>query len=248
MDSYMFLYNSTVSSTNVMFVVTPNAEIYYLPPEKKYYPCLIYFSGSTWKQTGKQLVIHTPRLKELPSMYGKSSRISLEWRHNDHDGVSNNRPHDCLLNRLFRRRSKKTSKLCVTGLCARNSLVTGEFPAQRNSNADFLSIWWRHHVGPQRNKPISQIPQSIRQISHNASFLLTKWCIVRYETGALWDLCTRSTDYTCYRTWRGTWVVSSVMGAERYALFTHKQRLMNYQWMQDKSCVYQIRNLAIIVH
>ena len=29
--------------------------------------------------------------------------------------------HYCLLNRLFRRRSKKTSKLCVTGLCVGNS-------------------------------------------------------------------------------------------------------------------------------
>ena len=32
---------------------------------------------------------------------------TLHWRHNDHDGVSNHQPHDCLLNRLFRRRSKK---------------------------------------------------------------------------------------------------------------------------------------------
>ena len=46
-------------------------------------------------------------------------------------GVSNHQPHDCLHNRLFRRRSKKISKLCVTGLCAGNSPVTGEFPAQR---------------------------------------------------------------------------------------------------------------------
>ena len=46
---------------------------------------------------------------------------SLHWRHNDHDSVSNHQPHDCLLNRLFRRRSKKTSKLCVTGLCVGNS-------------------------------------------------------------------------------------------------------------------------------
>ena len=30
--------------------------------------------------------------------------IPLPWRHNDHDGVSNRQPHDCLLNRLFRRR------------------------------------------------------------------------------------------------------------------------------------------------
>ena len=45
---------------------------------------------------------------------------TLQWRHNDHDGVSNHQPHGCLLNRLFRRRSKKTSKLRVTGLCVGN--------------------------------------------------------------------------------------------------------------------------------
>ena len=44
-----------------------------------------------------------------------------QWRHNDHDGVSNHQPHGCLLNRVFRRRSKKTSKLGVTGLCVGNS-------------------------------------------------------------------------------------------------------------------------------
>ena len=36
---------------------------------------------------------------------------SLQWRHNGRDGVSNHQPHDCLLNHLLRRRSKKTSKL-----------------------------------------------------------------------------------------------------------------------------------------
>ena len=46
---------------------------------------------------------------------------TLHWRHNDHDGVSNHQPHGCLLNRLFRRRSKKTSMLRVTGLCVGNS-------------------------------------------------------------------------------------------------------------------------------
>ena len=45
----------------------------------------------------------------------------LRWRHNDHAGVSNHQPHGCLLNRLFRLRSKKTSKLRVTGLCVGNS-------------------------------------------------------------------------------------------------------------------------------
>ena len=75
-----------------------------------------------------------------------SSRFkSLQWRHNGRDSVSNHQPHDCLLNRLFRRRSKKTSKLRVTGLCVGNSPGTGEFPAQMASNAENVSIWWRHH-------------------------------------------------------------------------------------------------------
>ena len=50
--------------------------------------------------------------------------IALQWRHNEHDGVSNHQPHDFLLNRLFRRRWEKTSKLCVTGFCEGNSPVT----------------------------------------------------------------------------------------------------------------------------
>ena len=50
------------------------------------------------------------------------------------------------LSRLFRWRSKKTSKLHVTDLCAGNSPVTGEFPTQMASDAENVSIGWRHHV------------------------------------------------------------------------------------------------------
>ena len=71
---------------------------------------------------------------------------SLQWRHNGRDSVSNHQPHHCLLSRLFRRKSKKTSKVRVTGLCVGNSPVTGEFPAQMASNTENVSIWWRHHV------------------------------------------------------------------------------------------------------
>ena len=70
---------------------------------------------------------------------------TLWWCHDEHDDISNHQPHDCLLNRLFRRRSKKTSKLCVAGLCEGNSPVTSEFPAQRASNAENVSIWWCHN-------------------------------------------------------------------------------------------------------
>ena len=77
--------------------------------------------------------------------------IALQWRHNDHDGVSNYQPHGCLLNRLFRRRSKKTSKLRVTGLCVGNA------PGPVNSP----------HKGPVTRKMfpfddvIMDIPQSV---------------------------------------------------------------------------------------
>ena len=55
------------------------------------------------------------------STLSKEHSFALHWRHNDHGGVLNHQPHGCLLNRLFRRRSKKSSKLRVTGHCAGNS-------------------------------------------------------------------------------------------------------------------------------
>ena len=73
------------------------------------------------------------------------STFASQWRHIEHDGVSNHQPHGCLRNRLYRRRSKKTSKLRVTGLCEGNSPATGEFPTQMASNVGNVSIWWRHH-------------------------------------------------------------------------------------------------------
>ena len=47
----------------------------------------------------------------------------LQWRHNGHDSFSNHQPHDSLLNRLFIHRSRNTSKLRVTGLCAVDRLT-----------------------------------------------------------------------------------------------------------------------------
>ena len=53
-----------------------------------------------------------------------------------------------------RRRSERTSKLRVTGLCVGNSPVTGEFPTQRASNAEDVSILWRHHMMAERGYPV----------------------------------------------------------------------------------------------
>ena len=54
----------------------------------------------------------------------QESKKTLQWCHNEHRGVSNHQPHDCLLNHLFRRSSKKTSKLRFIGLCVGNSPMT----------------------------------------------------------------------------------------------------------------------------
>ena len=72
--------------------------------------------------------------------------LSLQWRHNGRDSLSNHQPYECLLSRLIRHRTKKTSKLRVTGLCAGNSPESGEFPAQRANNAENVSIPRRYHV------------------------------------------------------------------------------------------------------
>ena len=95
-----------------------------------------------------------------------SQIVSLRWRHNERDGVSNHQPHDCLLKHLFRHRSKETSKLRVTGLCVGNSPVTGEFPAQRASNAEHVPIWWRHHAYWLRNDASSEKCKVVRKVTH----------------------------------------------------------------------------------
>ena len=96
-----------------------------------------YITCALWELSYNQQKYRAQHLQNL---------VSLHWRHNECDGVLNHQPHDCLLDRLFMRRSKKTSKLRVTGLCVGNSPVTGEFPAQRASNRENTSIWWRHHA------------------------------------------------------------------------------------------------------
>ena len=76
----------------------------------------------------------------------------LQWHHNKRDGVPKHRILDCLLNPSFRRRSKKKSKLRVTGFCEGNPRVTGGFPSQKSSNAEkfpfvdtimSLSTWYQ---------------------------------------------------------------------------------------------------------
>ena len=71
---------------------------------------------------------------------------SLQWRQNENDGVSNHQLPDCLLNRLYRRRSKKTSKLRVTGLSTVRGIHRWPVNSPHKKTEKNVSIWWRHHV------------------------------------------------------------------------------------------------------
>ena len=92
-----------------------------------------------WQRSQFNLSLKTVHQSYISAQQGLC--LPLQWHHNGHNGISNHQPPDCLLNRLFRCRSQKTSKLCVTGLCVGNSLVTSEFPAQMASNTENVSIW-----------------------------------------------------------------------------------------------------------
>ena len=83
-----------------------------------------------------------------PKTQNSKPKKSLKRCHNEHDRVSNHQRLDWLLSLLCSRRSRKTSKLRVTGLCEGNPPVTGGFPYQRASDAGSGSIWWRYHVQP----------------------------------------------------------------------------------------------------
>ena len=81
----------------------------------------------------------------IANAYADIVMTTLQGRHNELGGVSNHLRLECLPNGLSRHRFKKTSKTPLA-FCGGNSPLTGEFPAQRASNAENVSIWWRHHA------------------------------------------------------------------------------------------------------
>ena len=99
-----------------------------------------------WKQWRKQpgstlLACDFAMMFALRSWKFKIRADTLQRRHNERDGVSSHRRLDCLLKRLFRRRLKtKKSKLGIICFCEGKSPVTVEFPTQRHSNVEKVSI------------------------------------------------------------------------------------------------------------
>ena len=115
----------------------------------------------SWRHNGTRFKLrHVFLLRIYP--------YSSQWRHNERDSVSNHQHCDCLLNRLFRRGSKKTSKLRVTGLFEGNSPVAWDnlalFPmhayktslTEMNNKSIPCSHWngWYGHNKAKHNKTV----------------------------------------------------------------------------------------------
>ena len=83
-------------------------------------------------------------INPYPSRFFFCHRV-LQWRHYERNSVSNHRRLDCLLNRLFKRRSKKHQSSASLVFMMAIQRWPLNSPGQRSSNAEDVSIWWRHH-------------------------------------------------------------------------------------------------------
>ena len=137
-------------------------------------------------------------------------------------------PASRLLNRLFRRRSKKTSKLRITSFCAGNSPVTG---AQMASNAENVSICWRHHViGNSDQFPFQFDKQSIHL------------CLGLNISSAFH--CLTDNNY------HGTYTYSSANGARHRhptldCMYHGFLTIFSYQWLK---CAFGAQTLLLMNH
>ena len=165
-------------------------------------------------KTGRTVYLrHSVEYESTTTVYEEIGNIhSLQWCHNESDGISSHQPHDCSLNRLFTKAidAARWCFLRVNGLCEGNSPVTGELPGQRTSNAENVSIWWRHHVEyisrimhmfflfvavwhwsidqchKSQNGPVPY-PTMLHSVQKCAHFC-SEWHIVGYGTSVLLDL------------------------------------------------------------
>ena len=163
-----------------------------------------------WRRTGDEplhdsIITHFSETNMRPWVWNNSCMIyiivfefvvhkSLQWRHNGRGGLiivywivysgADHRKHQSSASLAFVRGIHRWPvKLRVTGLCTGNSPVTGEFPAQMASNAEYVSIWWRHHVKSQA-QPVNE------NILHPTEIKkpLLSWCWLLLVSSLLFDL------------------------------------------------------------
>ena len=132
----------------------------------------------------------------------------MQWRHHEwwlfHYGddmkniVASRITANYLFNRLFRIISKKTSKPALLVRCEWNPPVTGGFPSQRVSNAESVSMLWRHYELWFFVSGLINVPASWVQLSAVMTSLLI---VVAADSGKKTSKIT-SSSFTAYPWWR----------------------------------------------
>ena len=125
----------------------------------------------------------------------------------------------------FRRRSKKTSKLRVTGLCAGNSPATGQLPAQMASYVKNVSIWWRHHV-----ICVSKTDPCIMWRKRNLTWFLSEF---------LWLM--KNLEHFCIRQ-HSKWPTRSREISRHLEDWTSRKKNRTVLWVLYKPCTTMLRD------
>ena len=104
---------------------------------------------------------------------------SSQWRHNERRGISNHQPHDCLFNRLLRRRSRKTS-----------------------NSASLAFVWGIHwwpvnspHIGPVTRKvfPFDDVMMQRTRSSH----VNAKYFVYEFKYDQVGRFNTKASSHQC---------------------------------------------------
>ena len=104
----------------------------------------------------------------LSRVYSLCLQLSLQWRHNERNGVSNDRRLVCLLNRMFRRISKKISKAFVLGI--------HRWPHKGPVAREIFSFDDRHHGPTGTRQSTYTVPTTkLDMSSHIAKFMGSTW-------------------------------------------------------------------------
>ena len=92
-------------------------------------------------------IVHCPISDNLLWMKINGSKISFDITVRSHvcHTVSDHMQLSYLFNSLLRLTSKKTLKICITGLLWKELTLTVRVCTQRSSNAERLFISWSHH-------------------------------------------------------------------------------------------------------
>ena len=111
-------------------------------------------------------------LQREHSVTSNSFMKTSQWRHNERDRVASQITsltivYSTVYSGVDQRKHQRSALLAFVRRI--HPSVTGEFPAQKASNAENISIWWRHHIYDLAN--LTNVSESIILQSVRLSFL-----------------------------------------------------------------------------